>query len=418
MIRALNTFEKAEFLLDVGGKGNLNFSVISTFKGHVDEKLVRLGIQHLQQMHPLLRATLSNAQEPSHFVETENPVPVTTYAYEGPEQWKQIVKKDLSGRFDIENNPLWRVSLLEGDNEGQLLITFHHAIADGVCAMQMINHLYETFSQLLTNDSPYKVEYNQPLPNLNTLYPLSQEIPLDDPPVPSRTDKDYHTTFTKGVVDAEVMAKVLEWSKSQGIKVHATLFAALLQAVRKVVNPPFEELTALTAVNYRPFFNPPVSKETLALLRTCISDKFYVEEDGDFATLAKAVNHSVHSQLEAGEHVLNLKVLERRLARNPAPEELWKRAKFPANAVIVTNLGTLDFSGEYPANLSLEELFFVANVEPFIEESTNVILGVVTFKGKLSLSLWFLEELVQEEVGKAILSEMKQTLSALDAALV
>lgn len=417
MIRPLNAFEKAEFLLDVGSKGNLNFSVISTFKGSLDDKIVRLGIEQLQKMHPLLRATLSDSRTLTHFVETAKPVPVITYAYEGPEQWKQIVKQDLAGRFDIENDPLWRVSLLQGDREGQLLVTFHHAIADGVCAMQMMNHLYELFSQLSKNEQPPKIAYDASLPDLKTLYPLSQETPPEDPPIPDRIDRNYHTAFVKEVINEKISQNVLEWTKAQGIKVHATLFAALLQAVRRVINPPSQDLTALTAVNYRPFFNPLVSKDTLTLLRTCIADTFPVEGNEDFATLAKAFNRSVHSQLEAGKHVLNLKALEQRLARNPTPEELWKRSKFPENATIVTNLGTLDFPGEYGNNLSVDELFFVANVEPFIEASTNVILGAVTFKGKIFLTLWFLEELVEDKLAQAVLSEMRQILATLQPAL-
>lgn len=41
-----------------------------------------------------------------------------------------------------------------------------------------------------------------------------------------------------------------------------------------------------------------------------------------------------------------------------------------------------------------------------------------TFKGKIFLSLWFLEELVGEEIGKAVLSEMSKILCAIEPSLV
>lgn len=338
-------------------------------------------------------------------------MPFNEHAYKGPDQWKEVVKKDLAGRFNKEHEPLWRISFLKGENEGQIIITFHHAIADGICAMQMMNHFYQICSQLLNNKEPKKVEYNTSLPKLETLYHLSLQEPVEDAPPPERVDKGYHTTFVKDTLDEVISSEVIKWSKAHEVKVHATLFAAYLQAIRRVINPNFKEFTAATAVNFRPFFNPPFSKEVLMLMRTIVAEKFPVSGNEDLSGLAKAINQSVHSQMDAGQHVLNLKELVNRLKRNPSPNELWCRAKLPANTVAVTNLGSLDFSGKYGSKLSLEELFFVANVEPFIDEPTNFVLGTFTFQGKTSLTLWFLEELVQDSLGQAILSEMKKILS-------
>lgn len=413
-MRALNTFERAEFLLDNASQGNLNFSVISSYKGALDSSIVRAGMQHLQQMHPLLRATLDTSTKVSDYIVTKTPVPFKEYLYEGTEQWKRVVKTDLAERFNKINAPLWRVSFLKGDNEGQIIITFHHAIADGVCAMQMMNHLYQICAKLLKKEIPDKVEYNTPLPNLKTLYPLSTKEPAKDLAIPARADRGYHTSFVKDVIEELTTGKILKWTKMQGIKVHATLFAALLKAIRTVIKPDFDEFTALTAVNFRPSFNPSFSKDVLVLLRTCISERFRVLEDERMDVLARAIHDSVHTQIESGEHVLNLKTLENRLKRNPSPQELWQRSKFPADAVTVTNLGSLEFSGKYDSDLSIKELFFVANVEPFIEEPTNFILGSVTFNGQIFLTLWFLEELVQWPIAGAVLQEMKKILANLE----
>jgi hypothetical protein len=72
----------------------------------------------------------------------------------------------------------------------------------------------------------------------------------------------------------------------------------------------------------------------------------------------------------------------------------------------------LDFSGDYDG-ISLDKLFFIANVEPFFEAADNWVLGAVTFRGQLFLTLWYLEELVDEETARHVLSETKRILSGL-----
>jgi len=410
--RALNGLEKAEFLFDRGSSANLNFAAVSSYTGPLNKEIVQKGLSYLQKMHPLLRVNvLTSTEKVTQFIETNGSVPFKEYSYQGPNQWKEVVKQEMSPRFTKEDEPLWRVSLLKGDNEGQLIVTVHHVITDTVCLMQMMNHLYQILSQLLKDESPHVKEIDIDFPDLKSLYPLCKKEPTEEPSPPSRTDKGYHTNFVKDVIDENTTSKILKWTKEQGIKANGTLFAALLLAVKKVVNPNFEDFTAVTAVNYRPYFTPPVSKETFTLLRAPMGGKCSIQNK-DFAVLAQEMHQRVHAMLEDGDHIFNLKLIENRLSKDISSEELWKRMHFPDNGIGITNVGALDFSGKY-GNLSLNELFFVANAEPFMDQPTNFILAILTFQGKLFPCLWFIEELVDESVGQKILSEMKLILSQL-----
>lgn len=55
---------------------------------------------------------------------------------------------------------------------------------------------------------------------------------------------------------------------------------------------------------------------------------------------------------------------------------------------------------------------FYADVTPFCEASANVVLGTLTFRQQVFLSLWFLKNLVKEEEAKAILVRMKELLAS------
>lgn len=413
VVRSLNLFEDTECRIDSAGKGNLNFCIVSSYTGSLNASVVQTGLVHLQKMHPLLRMSPNTTERITAFVETSAQVPFRELTYQSLLQWRSIVKEELKPRFNKLDQPLWKVCLLAGENHGQLIVTFHHAIADGVCGMPMMNHLYQIMSLILSNQPISLMEFNDPVPELCSLYEQfpSQE-PSDDTPIEIIEERANIQDFLCDVVEEMTTRNVIAWSKANNVKVHAILFAALLLSVRDVLQPDETHFLAMTAVNYRSSFKPAFSKQVLALMRTLINEEFEVPDSCDLKELAKAINASVHAQLDAGQHIMNLKALEKRIQGGASPQELLQRCKFLPHAVTQTNVGVLEFSGDYPhPNLSLNELFFYADVTPFCETRTNVILGTLTFRDKVFLSLWFLEGLVQESEAQGILTKMKEHLS-------
>lgn len=279
--------------------------------------------------------------------------------------------------------------------------------------MPMMDHLYRIISLLLGHQPIPYIEFNDPVPDIHTLYDLfPTPEPSDDAPLAVVEEKENVQDFLNDIVEETTTRNLIAWSKANHVKVHSILFAAFLMAVRDVLKPDFDKFLAITAVNYRSSFKPAFSNQVLALMRTLVSEEFTITDNCDLKELSKAINTSVHSQLDSGKHILNLKTLEKRLQRDASPEELLQRCKFPANAVTQTNIGAMEFSGDYPhSDLSLQELFFYADVTPFCETQANVVLGTLTFRQKVFLSLWFLEKLVKESEAAAILIKMKELLT-------
>lgn len=104
--------------------------------------------------------------------------------------------------------------------------------------------------------------------------------------------------------------------------------------------------------------------------------------------------------------------MAQRVERKETPQCIWRRARIPEHQVILTNIGNLDFAGDYDG-LSVDKLFFIANVEPAFDSPDNWILGSVTFQGRMYLTLWYLEELVDEATATRVQAEMKRILEDL-----
>jgi NRPS condensation-like uncharacterized protein len=54
----------------------------------------------------------------------------------------------LRQRFCGPSKPLWRITWLRGNDGGELLLTFHHAIADGLSAMALVQRLFTVLATL------------------------------------------------------------------------------------------------------------------------------------------------------------------------------------------------------------------------------------------------------------------------------
>jgi NRPS condensation-like uncharacterized protein len=394
----LNSLERNECLLDCGGPANLNFSVICTYKGPLTSPLLQKGLEKLASLHPHLRMRIEGV----HFVETDRPVPFSEQPFRSRAQWKEVLKTDLR-RFEIEREPLWRVTFLKGENEGQIIITFHHAIADGPCGMKAMHHLFQILGDL-------SVEFDRTFPPLESLFHLTPHEPQVSLEAKPRIRKEHEMRFEKKLLDEETTNKLLAWSKERGIKVNGLLTAALLLAMKNTGRFDHTEFSTLTVVNLRPYFTPPVSKDLMKLLRVSFAS-IYNPDGVDLTTFARHIHQDVHTRLEKGDHVLALKGIVRRLDQGPTPELVWQNTLQTPNTVAVTNLGALDFSGEYPGSpFSIQELSFVANTQPFFEHKDNLVLGALTFRGKTHLDLWGIGEHVNDQTLQAVLTEMEKIL--------
>lgn len=409
----MNYVEKAECLLDAGGSGNMNFTIIVAYRGELVLESLQQALSFLQSEHKMLRTALHWSGGDCSFFETDASVPLRHMTSGDFSQWRPVAREDVRQRFDDPRHPLWRVSWLQGQGEGQLLLTFHHAIADGVCGMQLVDHLFSALKQLAEGGSPQPLGFDSPELALDSLNDLTHMEPRPEAAPEQREDKHYHTDYILDEIDAVATARVIQWAKSQSVRLNAVLFAALLLAIRGVTQTRHLILDASTVVNFRPFLKDPLPKEVMRLTRVCVVTPVPIDEFGNnMAQLARFIHRDLYARLAAGEHVVNLKRMANRVKRKESPQDIWRRARIPEHQVILTNVGNLEFAGDYDG-LSIDKLFFIANVEPAFESPDNWILGSVTFKGQMYLTLWYLQELVEEATAIKVMAEMKRILEAL-----
>ena len=135
MLRKLGIFERALLRSDQHIPFNVVGSVV--LENPPPPEKVHTALSLLQHRHPFLRAKIVN--------QTFELFPDYILAFnviqrENDRQWMDIVEQEMNSRLDLSTG-LFRVNYLYQEKRAELILTFHHAIIDATCGMNLINEL-------------------------------------------------------------------------------------------------------------------------------------------------------------------------------------------------------------------------------------------------------------------------------------
>ena len=158
--------QKAIWMLDQKEKNLIAYNIPAAFflYGNLDTLAFEKALNQLVKRHESLRTTFVLTEDgPMQKIHDAMDISISYKSYERDEI-DNYINYDSSKVFDIENGPLFRVSLLKiADDEHLLLFTIHHIISDGWSIMVMINEITALYNAAkLSNPAPLpalKVQY-------------------------------------------------------------------------------------------------------------------------------------------------------------------------------------------------------------------------------------------------------------------
>jgi hypothetical protein len=409
----MNVLERAECLLDCGSSGNMNFTVIADVRGHLEIRVLEAALMALQRRHTLLRSSLSWQENSCHFRPISQPVPLTVLPMPNDHRraWKPAAMAALRQRFDNGDQPLWRVSWLRADERGYLLITFHHAIADGLSAMALVQELLQHLGNGLKATAPPEggEATDERVPDLDHTFATDRHGAWAVQRMPERQDVGLTTGYVLEELSAEASQALLGWSRERGLRLNATLHAAFLQAF--VQNGLFSaSTTASTVVNLRGLASPALGWDLMRLLRVCVDTEVDVDPSAPLVDLASQLHGVLQHQLRNGAPIIALNTIAAAVADAPSPRELWQRSWREGG--LITNLGRVPVQAHHGA-VELVSLFFVANIEPIALPHTPLaVLGALSFREQLRLTCFHIEQQISESQAISAMAEMKDRLLA------
>ena len=443
-----------------------NVAVIATINGNVPENDLISVLKKVAHMHPLTRVRVVTDSSHNAWFTCEGAAPVLlkVTSRKSSRQWIDVVENEQKIPFDFEKGPLIRFILLKSYDISDLIVICQHSICDGISLINVIQDIIF----LLNNpeSKPKRIEPVLPVPANFPAAPIKVKLKLLKNKlimnrINSRWDKQqvlfddvdyqnihraYNQKYKHKIIVEELSlpqtSDLVKWCHQNRVTVNSALCVALLagkEIIRGKSN--YSNHTIQIAVNIRDQLKKPV-KRVFGLLASGIKFEFEYLPDKTFLDNVTIFHQKVQDELTG------IKTLEPLLGYNISPTLVdginfatygrWVSDEFSryqkisgfiknksnkavaiSNQIIdnmpglmISNLGNVKTQKEC-GYIKLGQLHFVTSSSPFLD----LVIGVVTVNGKLTLTLTYMEEYNSRDSGRDLQKIMHKSIEHLIEAL-
>lgn len=211
------------FLEEEGNKSNYNIGYKLKFDANYDINKIISGIKNIEVKHPILISQIEEDLEGIYIQKYNELLKEENYKiYTNVEDKETIISAEVNTKFDLANGG-FKYVILESPEEIELILTFHHIIADGISIQNFLNELNY---QLANNYSDEKYRQN------TAFFDFSKEINVEKKMVFWKDYLKNHPTtsrFSSTMMKSEIQTV-------EGSRVKKVLSKNLRNKIKNVAN--------------------------------------------------------------------------------------------------------------------------------------------------------------------------------------
>lgn len=424
-MRPLSKIEQALTLMNQAFP--ITVATVLKFQQGSSPEAFRNALDNLQQRHPLLNATIKKNKNDFWFqqMKTVTPIPLEIADRKNDQDWLNVAQAEINKRIDHEPGPLMKaIYLPAANNEGksELILLFHHAIADSEWLVSTINELLTIAGEYSENKIilPVQPEPLRLSPVMESVLPSAYKgfklpfrvLPfiinqlreesiykkrtknLKDPPIPATSDNFLMNIF----FSEETTTELVKWVRKKRLSINSVVSAAFLLAVwRQCFKGEDRLMRSINFANLRPYLSPPLSAENagcfISLMRFMVS----MNANITLEEIARQLNDKTIKALKKGDKFLFSKMSKTLI------KQTLRNYDTRASSVLLSYAGPLLLKEQY-GNIRLNGIHgFITN-----NHLGPVISGFGKFCfGSLSLDINFLSDETSEEDAVKLTNEIK-----------
>jgi NRPS condensation-like uncharacterized protein len=409
--------------------GAMLYVNIASIEGVISLDVLRSALDLLQQRHPLLQVHLQESDEGFVFCsDGTSIIPLRTIDRQHEQQWIEIAEDELLQKFSGELEPLCRMTLLqesEKNGRNELIVTFHHAIADGIAALHFVNELLSYYQQLAEGLPISPMESLPLLPSLDQLLKqclsdlditkLTQLTPSQTSPSPTLLIEqtapvsDRRTHLIPREFDRALTSQIKSRCRAEQTTVHGALCAAMILACVRQLSLKEQVLVSCGSnVNLRAFCFPALEPHHLGCFVSNITTTHHAKSNTHFWELARECQYNIHQLITHKVphfQVSNAELLNKYQVSFLA--QLADRNMGRNTTTHVSNLGQFDFPKSY-GSIRLTSFHF-ATGQTLV--GTCFWLGAVTVHQKLFCTFTYTEPLISMKTAETLADSMITVLT-------
>jgi len=308
----------------------LNLVVLVRLDGPAVHDVLPTALAGLRQRHPLLRARIVGPLARPRFEVSDadtagsGPIPLRVVRASESEGAYELAEEEMNAPFDPAVSPLARVTCVSGPGHStDLILTVHHAIADGASAANLVHELLESCRQGLAGEpaaTPVPASMPPPLTDLlpvgmrglagwRKMLTLAARESRDEiayrlgsrgcrRPVPALG----RAVLRPLSLDVAETAALVSQGRRQRLTLTSLVAAGLLWQVNAVLHEGRPcTMRAVIWVDLRPYLDPQAGAETLGCYVSMLRFPVRVDRRRGLAALATDVQRQIERASRRGD---------------------------------------------------------------------------------------------------------------------
>lgn len=422
-------------------------TMVARIKGNLTEHILKNAVEKVQQRHALLRVRVKSDSQGELWFTSEDvqEIPIQIVPRQSDNDWIEIHVEGAKIPYQFETRPAIRFILVHSPDISDLIILCHHIICDGMSlaylARDLMVHLGAPQAEARVLPAPQPVSL-QNLPDdvaqsalvkffikrMNQKW-AQERVFFDQEDYEILTEAywgNYHHKFISIELSEAETSALVDRCRKEAVTVNSALTAAFSGAQRFVEGEKSYHDKSVVAASLRERLpNPP--GEGIGMYAGGVELKFKYNHKKNFWENARAFHKKIQTKYtnkQLFNDILNWLYLDPTIFEamnfkklgglvSPDSTRYKKIAAFSEQVDVVlrilrrdhlespetkywgtavTNLGRLDFPQNY-GDLTLDRLMMQPGGGIPLANA-NLVLGAVTYAGKLSLVLEYAEEAV------------------------
>ena len=138
LVRPLGICERFFYLYSLAFP--VHFCLAAHIEGAIDSTKLGAALEQVRKRHSALRVCIiDDAETGPTFCRTDNPIELNVVPAKTAADWRGVVERDLSLPFGAFPGPLMRATVLSASDGASIVLTFHHAIVDGLSGTRILH---------------------------------------------------------------------------------------------------------------------------------------------------------------------------------------------------------------------------------------------------------------------------------------
>ena len=209
----------------------VHFCLVAQIEGALDCTRLGAALEQVRKRHSALRVCIvEGAETGPTFYRTDNPIELKVVAADMAADWRGVIESELGLPFSTFPGPLMRATVLPASDGTSIILTFHHAIVDGLSGTRILHD----FMRALAGD---RLEVLPPAPLLEEMIASAaasqptvvEKMIFRDIPKASRAAQESEKFAANVAIaewDQEETSRLLRFCKANGTTAHGAICAA------------------------------------------------------------------------------------------------------------------------------------------------------------------------------------------------